>query len=66
VRPAPGLAGTPVQGRIRQLYRELAARGIAFRPHAWLALDWFSPDGVPGFAVLSTWRIRVSRAWSGA
>src|SRR5258705_5142008 len=46
-----GLAGTPVQGRIRQLYRELAARGIAFRPHAWLALDWFSPDGVPGFAV---------------
>ena len=46
-----GLAGTPVQGRIRRLYRELAARGIAFRPHAWLAVDWFSPDRVPGFAV---------------
>jgi hypothetical protein len=46
-----GLAGTPVQARITRLYGELAARGITFRPHAWLAVDWFSPDGVPGFAV---------------
>ena len=45
------LQGTPVQGRIARLYRELAARGIAFRPHAWLAEEWFSPDGVPGIAV---------------
>ena len=45
------LADSEVQPRIRRLYRELAARGIAFRPHAWLAEDWFSPDGVPGFAV---------------
>jgi len=45
------LAGTAVQARITRLYGELAARGIAFRPHAWLAVDWFSPDGVPGFAV---------------
>ena len=45
------LAGSVVQLRITRLYRELAARGIGFRPHAWLASDWFSPDGVPGFAV---------------
>jgi hypothetical protein len=45
------LHGTAVQARIARLYRELAARGIAFRPHAWFAEDWFSPDGVPGFAV---------------
>ena len=45
------LRGSAVQTRINRLYRELAARGIAFRPHAWLAEDWFSPDGVPGFAV---------------
>jgi hypothetical protein len=45
------LAGTAVQARVLRLYRELAARGISFRPHAWLAVDWFSPDGVPGFAV---------------
>jgi hypothetical protein len=42
---------TPVQSRITRLYRELEARGIAFKPHAWLAEEWFSPDGVPGFAV---------------
>jgi hypothetical protein len=45
------LAGTAVQARVARLYRELAARGINFRPHVWLAVDWFSPDGVPGFAV---------------
>src|SRR5437773_3246711 len=37
--------------RIRELYRELRQRGIAFRPHFWLAEEWFSPDGVPGIAV---------------
>lgn len=45
------LPASAVQPRIARLYRELAARGFAFRPHAWLAEDWFSPDGVPGFAV---------------
>ena len=45
------LRGSGLEPRIARLYRELAARGIAFRPHAWLAEEWFSPDGVPGFAV---------------
>jgi hypothetical protein len=36
---------------IDRLYRELAARGIRFRPHVWLADEWFSPDGVPGIAI---------------
>ena len=45
------LRGSALQERITRLYGELAARGIFFRPHAWLAEDWFSPDGVPGFAV---------------
>ena len=35
----------------RRLYEELRARGIRFRPHIWLAEEWFSPDGVPGIAV---------------
>jgi hypothetical protein len=30
---------------------ELAARGLKFRPHCWLAEEWFTPDGVPGFAI---------------
>jgi hypothetical protein len=45
------LTGTPVEGRIDRLYRELRSRGINFRPHIWLSDDWFSPDGVPGFAI---------------
>ena len=45
------LRGSGIEPRIERLYQELAARGIAFRPHAWLAEEWFSPDGVPGFAV---------------
>lgn len=36
---------------VQRLYGELAARGIAFRPHCWLAEEWFSPDGVPGIAI---------------
>jgi len=37
--------------RIRYLYRELKAQGIPFRPHIWLSDEFFTPDGVPGFAV---------------
>lgn len=42
---------TPVAAQIERLYGELAARGLRFKPHVWLADEWFSPDGVPGFAV---------------
>lgn len=42
---------TQLQKRVERLYRELEARGIRFRPHVWLSSEWFSPDGVPGFAV---------------
>jgi hypothetical protein len=40
-----------VAGHMRGLYRDLAARGIRFRPHYWFAEEWFSPDGVPGIAL---------------
>jgi len=36
---------------IARLNEELAAAGLAFRPHYWLADEWFSPDGVPGIAI---------------
>jgi len=42
---------TPLARRVRRLYRELDKRHIGFRPHVWLAEEWFSPDGVPGIAV---------------
>lgn len=45
------IPGTALQSRINQLYDELRRAGIAFRPHTWLSTDWFTPDGVIGFAV---------------
>jgi hypothetical protein len=42
---------TPVSRKLKRLYGELRARGLDFEPHVWLAEEWFSPDGVPGFAV---------------
>ncbi len=45
------LGGTQVKRGIRRLHRELAGRGLRLRPHCWVALEWFSPDGVPGIAV---------------
>ena len=45
------IQGSPLQRRIRNLYRELKARGLRFRPHVWLSDEFFTPDGVPGFAI---------------
>jgi Putative zinc-binding metallo-peptidase len=45
------LRRSPVQQYVKRLYDELDERGIRFRPHVWLAEEWFSPDGVPGIAV---------------
>jgi hypothetical protein len=45
------IRGTMLERRVAQLYRELAGRGIRFRPHFWLSDEWFTPDGVPGVAV---------------
>jgi hypothetical protein len=42
---------TLIPHRMERLYDELAARGLRFRPHYWLSFDWFTPDGIPGFAV---------------
>ncbi len=41
----------PLRRRIGRLYADLRNRGIRIRPHVWLSEEWFSPDGVPGFAV---------------
>ncbi len=45
------LEGSELEPRIGQLYAELAARGLEFRPHCWLSDEWFTPDGVPGIAI---------------
>jgi hypothetical protein len=45
------LVGTNLEQQVQQLYGELEKRGIRFRPHMWLAEEWFSPDGIPGVAI---------------
>ena len=45
------IAGSPLEPQIGRLYRALERRGIRFRPHSWLSDCWFSPDGIPGFAI---------------
>lgn len=45
------IEGTDLARAIERLYRELSTRGIRFKPHYWLAREWFSPDGIPGIAI---------------
>lgn len=45
------LEETPLAARVERLRAELARAGLRFRPHVWLSTDWFSPSGVPGFAI---------------
>ena len=45
------IEGSGLEPRIAQLHEELAARGLAFRPHYWLSDEWFTPDGIPGIAI---------------
>lgn len=45
------IRGTRLEHRIEKLYRELEVRSLNFRPHVWLSEEWFTPDGVAGFAI---------------
>ena len=45
------IEGTPVEAQVRRLHGELAALEMPLRPHCWISLEWFSPDGVPGIAL---------------
>ncbi|HEY7059105.1 MAG TPA: putative zinc-binding metallopeptidase [Vicinamibacterales bacterium] len=46
------IEGSPVEPRLAELQQELQERGLtAFKPHYWLAEEWFTPDGVPGIAI---------------
>jgi hypothetical protein len=45
------IRGTQLEQRIEKLHRELEARSLRFKPHMWLSEEWFTPDGVAGFAI---------------
>ena len=46
-----GIEGSPLRQRVARLHSELEAAGVPLRPRIWLSSDWFSPDGLPGFAI---------------
>ena len=41
------IAGTKVERMVEQLYKELAAAGVSFRPPCYLSDEWGCPDGKP-------------------
>ncbi|MCB9915151.1 MAG: hypothetical protein H6828_08385 [Planctomycetes bacterium] len=43
--------GSPPARLFDELLRELRARGLVFKPYAWLSTEWFTPDHLTGFAV---------------
>ena len=43
--------GSDLEGQIAKINTELDARALPFRPHYWLADEWFTPDDVPGIAI---------------
>jgi len=45
------IKGSLVEERAKQVFDELTARGIRFRPTIWIAEEWYNPDGVVGFAI---------------
>jgi hypothetical protein len=42
-----GIKGTWLEECVHQLYAELEAKGIAFRPQCYLADEWLTPDNEP-------------------
>ncbi len=45
------IQGTPVESYITQLYSELEAQGLSFKPPCFLADEWFCPVGVPAIGI---------------
>src|SRR3974390_2339446 len=45
------IGGSELEPRIEQLFNELAAREVRFRPDCYLGDEWFSPHGVPAIAI---------------
>lgn len=45
------IRGSILEARIKQVFGELKARGLRFRPYFWASDEWFTPAGVTGVAV---------------
>ncbi|MFT7680136.1 MAG: hypothetical protein ACI8QC_004142 [Planctomycetota bacterium] len=44
------LEDTPLQQALEDIQDEFAQRELRMKPYAWLSTDWFTPDGMTGFA----------------
>lgn len=42
---------SPYRGAIKVLYSLLQNKGLRWKPHYWLSDEWYSPDGIGGFAI---------------
>ncbi|MCO4793229.1 MAG: putative zinc-binding metallopeptidase [Bacteriovoracaceae bacterium] len=45
------LKNTWVEKQVNKLHKELDKKNLHFKPHVWISDDWYSPDGIAGFAV---------------
>ena len=45
------IEGTELEERINQLYQELEAKGLKFKPQIFLGDEWFSPEGMNAISV---------------
>ncbi len=45
------IEGSIVETRIQQLYNELAACGLQFRPPCYLSTEWLTPDRIPAVGI---------------
>ena len=45
------IAGTKVERMVEQLYKELSAAGMSFRPPCYLSDEWGCPDGKPNIGI---------------
>src|SRR5207249_1348087 len=45
------IPGTELEPRIENFYRELAAKGISFKPVCYLSNEWFCPEGSATIAI---------------
>jgi hypothetical protein len=45
------MSDTHLEQRVAKLYRELDVRELRFHPHVWWGEEWYTPDGVGGFAI---------------
>lgn len=45
------ISGTEVEEHVKQLYAELEAKGLVFRPQIFFGDEWFSPEGMNAISV---------------